>query len=87
VLVAVAWHCTVVYIPVAHDLPSINVEEALTEGVRLLVEQGYIRVGDRVILTMGEQTGNQGGTNSLRLIQVGEGGYSEYNPSLEFHRP
>ena len=73
--------------PVAHDLPSINVEEALTEGVRLLVEQGYIRVGDRVILTMGEQTGNQGGTNSLRLIQVGEGGYSEYNPSLEFHRP
>jgi len=71
--------------PVAHDLPSENVEEALAEGIRLLVQQGYIKVGDRIILTMGESTGNEGGTNSLRLVQIGEGGYSEYNPSLEIH--
>lgn len=69
--------------PIAHDFPSANVEEALAEGVRLLVKQGHIKVGDRIILTMGEYTGNEGGTNSLRLAQVGESGYTEYQPSLD----
>lgn len=68
--------------PVAHDFPGNDVEEALSAGVQLLVKQGYIKVGDRIILTMGENTGNEGGTNTLRLVQVGEGGYSEYQPSL-----
>jgi len=68
--------------PVAHDL-NPDVEEALVEGVQLLVQQGYIKSGDRIILTMGENTGNEGGTNTLRLVQVGEGGYSEYHPSLD----
>ena len=71
--------------PVAHDFPSEDVEVALSEGVRQLVKQGYIKVGDRIILTMGEHTGNEGGTNSLRLVQIGEGGFSEYNPSLDIH--
>jgi pyruvate kinase len=69
--------------PVAHDFPSADVKEALVGGVRLLVAQGYIRVGDRIILTMGEHTGDAGGTNSLRLVQVGEDGYVEHNPSLD----
>lgn len=69
--------------PVAHDFPSEDVEEALAEGVQQLVQQGYIRVGDRIILTMGEHTGSEGGTNTLRLAQVGEGGYSVYHPSLD----
>ncbi len=67
--------------PVAHDFLS-EVEEALTGGVRLLVEHGYIKAGDRLILTMGENTGQEGGTNTLRLVQLGEGGYSQYQPSL-----
>ncbi len=69
--------------PVAQEFPGSNVEDALAEGVQLLVQQGYIKSGDRIILTMGENTGNEGGTNSLRLVQVGEGGYSEIQPSLE----
>lgn len=69
--------------PIAHDFPSTDVEQALTGGVRLLVQQGYIKTGDRIILTMGENTGSEGGTNTLRLVQVGEGGYSEYHPSLD----
>jgi hypothetical protein len=32
---------------------------------------------------MGEYTGNEGGTNSLRLVQVGEDGYLEYNTVLD----
>ncbi len=68
--------------PVAHDFPSADVEEALVEGVRLLIQQEYIKAGDRIILTMGEHTGDEGGTNSLRLVQVGEEGDLDYNPSL-----
>ena len=69
--------------PIAHDFPSADVEEALAEGVQQLVRRGNIKVGDRIILTMGEHTGSEGGTNTLRLVQVGEGGYSECHPSLD----
>jgi len=71
--------------PIAHNIPSTNVEVSLFEGVRLLLQQGHIKVGDRIILTMGQHTHNEGGTNSLRLVQVGEDGYLENNPSLNGH--
>ena len=71
--------------PVAHDFPSSDVEVTLVEGVRLLLQQGRIKVGDRIIMTMGEHTHTEGGTNSLRLVQVGEDGYLEYTPSLNNH--
>ena len=70
--------------PIAHDFPSTDVEEALIQGVRLLYQQNYIKEGDRIILTMGEHTGDEGGTNSLRFVQVGSGGNVEHNPSLDF---
>jgi len=70
--------------PIAHDFPSFDVEEALVQGVRLLYQQNYIKEGDRIILTMGEHTGDEGGTNSLRFVQVGSGGNVEHNPSLDF---
>ena len=68
--------------PVANNIPTTDVEVTLTEGVRLLLQEGHIKVGDRIILTMGQNTDNEGGTNSLRLVQVGEDGYLENNPSL-----
>lgn len=71
--------------PVAHNIPSSDVEVTLTDGVRLLLQQGHIKVGDRIILTMGQHTHNEGGTNSLRLVQVGEDGYLGYSPSLHPH--
>jgi pyruvate kinase len=69
--------------PVAQEFPGSDVEDALSEGVQLLVQQGYIKSGDRIILTMGQNTGNEGGTNTLRLVVVGEGGYSDIQPSLD----
>jgi pyruvate kinase len=69
--------------PIAHDFPSADLEETLAGGVHLLYKQGYIKAGDRIILTLGEHTGNEGGTNSLRLVQIGEGGFVESNPSLD----
>jgi len=69
--------------PVAHDFPGADVGQALAGGVQLLVQQGYIKAGDRIILTMGEFTGSEGATNTLRLVQVGEDGHSAYYPRLD----
>ena len=69
--------------PIAHDFPSADMEETLAGGVRLLFLQGHIKAGERIIMTMGDHTGNEGGTNSLRLVQIGEDGCVEYNPSLD----
>ena len=69
--------------PIAHDFPSSKLEEAVAEGVHLLVQNNCIKAGDRIILTMGEYTGNEGGTNSLRLVQVGQDGYLQYNTALD----
>ena len=69
--------------PVAHDFLGDDVDQALTEGLGLLYEQGRIKVGDRIILTMGEHTGTEGGTNSLRLVQIGENGQVENDPSQD----
>jgi pyruvate kinase len=71
--------------PIANDFTGTDVDEALTVGIRLLAQLGHVKAGDRVIMTMGEQTRNEGGTNSLRLVQVGEDGQLEYNPSLGTH--
>ena len=69
--------------PIAHDFDSDDVEVALEEGIQLLVKKGYIKAGDRIILTMGEYTGNEGGTNTMRLVQVGADGYSDFRQALE----
>ena len=71
--------------PIGNDFTGTDVEEALSVGIRLLAQLGHLKAGDRAIMTMGEQTRNEGGTNSLRLVQVGEGGQLEYNPSLGSH--
>lgn len=69
--------------PIAHDLQSTNVEEDINEGLRLLYEQDLVKVGDRIILTMGDHTGDEGGTNSLRFVQMGEDGVVENDPSQD----
>ncbi len=69
--------------PIAHDLPGDDVDQALNEGLHLLFERGDVKVGDRIILTMGEHTGTVGGTNSLRLVQMGEDGVVENDPAQD----
>jgi len=68
--------------PVAQNFPDGDVEQALSQGVRILLKQGRIKVGDRILLTMGQKTGNEGGTNSLRMVKVGSEGALEYHSSL-----
>lgn len=69
--------------PIAHDFPSSDVEKVISEGLLLLADQGLIKMGDRIILTMGDHTGDEGGTNSLRLVQMGENGLVEHEPSQD----
>ena len=58
-----------------------NVEAIL----RLLWSKGHIKGGDRVIVTMGDTLGKEGGTNTLRLVQLGEDGDVENQSNLDLH--
>jgi pyruvate kinase len=44
---------------------------------------GAVGAGDRVIVTMGDQTGRSGGTNTLRLIRLDGDGGAEYQTKLD----
>jgi pyruvate kinase len=57
--------------PVAHEQFQPDIELAIQEVLQILWRKGHVRSGDRLIVTMGEKQGQQGGTNTLRLIQLG----------------
>ena len=63
--------------PIAHEQKWKRANEAVEDAIQTLVEQGYLRSGDRVIFTMGDAVGNEGGTNTMRLVQVGADGHSD----------
>ena len=62
--------------PAQHQPKSNDIEEVVGEALQVLWRLGAVTNGDQVILTMGGRMGNEGGTNTLRLIRVDqEGGY------------
>ena len=44
----------------------------LWEAEQLLIEQGFVVAGDLIVLTIGEPIGMAGGTNTLKIVQVGQ---------------
>jgi pyruvate kinase len=46
--------------------------EVLLAAENLLVEKGVVKHGDLIVLTSGEPMGQSGGTNSLKIVQVGQ---------------
>ena len=56
--------------PVAFDVTHTNPEILYPSIFHLLVELGLCAVGDRIIVTKGELTGVQGGTNSMKILEV-----------------
>ncbi len=53
---------------------------SVTQAARAAIQHLYdldLAEGDRVILTTGDHTGQLGGTNTLKLLRVGEGGMAE----------
>ena len=61
-----------------------DMDRMILQLIEHLVGKGEMHVGDRVILTMGDRLGKEGGTNTLRLVQVGEEGFAEHQTHLEF---
>jgi pyruvate kinase len=47
-------------------------EELLREAEKVLVEQHVVKQGDIIVLTIGEPIGKSGGTNTMKIVKVGE---------------
>jgi pyruvate kinase len=47
-------------------------EELLQEAERALVENKVVKDGDLIVLTIGEPIGKSGGTNTMKIVKVGE---------------
>ncbi len=47
-------------------------EELLAEAEKVLVDNGAVKDGDLIVLTIGEPIGKSGGTNTMKIVKVGE---------------
>ncbi|HEY4554810.1 MAG TPA: pyruvate kinase, partial [Lysobacter sp.] len=53
---------------------GLGARDAARRAARQLFDAGMLAQGDRLIFTSGESMGQHGATNTLRLLEVGEGG-------------
>ena len=44
----------------------------LWEAEQVLLEQGVVDYGDLIVLTIGEPIGAAGGTNTMKIVRVGD---------------
>jgi pyruvate kinase len=51
---------------------SFDRDAALGEAVQLLLRKGVVASGDLIVITIGEPMGQAGGTNTLKIVKVGE---------------
>ena len=47
-------------------------EKLLYEAEKVLLDQGVVQKGDIIVITMGEPIGQSGGTNTMKIVTVGE---------------
>jgi len=47
-------------------------DELLAEAEAVLVANGVVKPGDLIVLTIGEPIGKSGGTNTMKIVRVGE---------------
>jgi pyruvate kinase len=47
-------------------------EELLGEAEKVLVDNGVVKDGDLIVLTIGEPIGKSGGTNTMKIVKVGD---------------
>jgi pyruvate kinase len=47
-------------------------DRLLAEAEQLLIDRGIVEPGDLIVLTIGEPIGTAGGTNTLKIVRVGE---------------
>lgn len=56
--------------PIEHE--NKNRDEILQEMQQVLLQQQAVDIGDLVLLTFGEPVGNLGGTNTMKIIKIGD---------------
>ncbi|MDR2013929.1 MAG: pyruvate kinase [Rhodanobacter sp.] len=63
--------------PVEFDARGVGPTQTARDAIRHLFTLGSLAVEDRVIVTIGDHTGQHGGTNTLKLLRVGADGVAE----------
>jgi pyruvate kinase len=51
---------------------STDRDMVLIAAEELLVAKGEVKQGDLIVLTIGEPMGKSGGTNTMKIVRVGE---------------
>ncbi|MEO8936512.1 MAG: pyruvate kinase [Burkholderiaceae bacterium] len=51
---------------------NLDRDSALVQAVQLLLHKGVVASGDLIVITVGEPMGSAGGTNTLKIVKVGE---------------
>ncbi|HEV3105090.1 MAG TPA: pyruvate kinase [Trinickia sp.] len=57
--------------PIAVE-PNSDRDQALKQAVEVVVSKGFASFGDMIVLTVGEPMGQAGGTNTLKIVRVGD---------------
>ncbi|HEY0878071.1 MAG TPA: pyruvate kinase [Zeimonas sp.] len=60
--------------PIVMTYHAVEREALLLEAEQRLLEAGIVERGDLIALTIGEPIGKSGGTNTLKIVRVGEHG-------------
>jgi len=47
-------------------------EKLLAAAEQVLLDKGVAEIGDIVVITMGEPIGQSGGTNTMKIVTIGE---------------
>ncbi|MCL2636038.1 MAG: pyruvate kinase, partial [Betaproteobacteria bacterium] len=59
-------------LPMQQQHPDRDRDRLLAEAEQLLIDRGVVELGDLIALTIGEPIGSTGGTNTLKIVRVGE---------------
>ena len=51
---------------------SADRDTSLRSAEDLLLANGHVQRGDLIVLTIGEPMGKSGGTNTMKIVRVGE---------------
>jgi pyruvate kinase len=55
-----------------HQYKEMDRDEVLRDAECVLIENGAAQPGDLILLTIGEPIGKSGGTNTLKIVRIGE---------------
>ncbi len=58
--------------PLMINTDASDREELLREAENVLVTNGVVKEGDLIVLTIGEPIGKPGGTNTMKIVKIGE---------------